>query len=116
MTMTFYATTVRDLVYNPPSLLRLCAHRVRQSISCIGQNVERNLIEKLNARDLPYVRNPNVPIPLNEMCKYFVLHWCIHFYITITNIQFTVANSSCTQDVVVNNKVKLTLTLLVVIY
>ena len=58
------------LVYNPSSLKLLCVYRIRQLISCMGQNVERNLIVKLTAGDLYCLRNPNVPIPLEDMCKY----------------------------------------------
>ena len=60
----------RNLVYNPPSLNLLSVCRIRQSISCLGQNVERNLIEKLTAGDFDDIRNPNVPIILEDMCKY----------------------------------------------
>ena len=66
--------TIKYLVHNPPSLRHLCACRirvtVRQSISCLGQNIERNLIEKLTAGDIDDLRNPNVPISLEDMCKY----------------------------------------------
>ena len=58
------------LVCNPPSLKLLSVCRIRQSISCLGEDVEHNLIEKLNAGDLDGLRNPNVPISLQEMCKY----------------------------------------------
>ena len=61
---------VRHLVYNPPSLKLLSICRIRQSISCLGENVERNLIEKLNSGDFDDLRNPNVPISLEDMCKY----------------------------------------------
>ena len=44
--------TIKYLVHNPPSLRHLCACRIRQSISYLGQNVERNLIEKLTAGDM----------------------------------------------------------------
>ena len=59
------------VVYNPPSLKLLCVCRVRQSVSCVGQNVESNLLEKLTAGDFDDLRNPNVPISLEDMCKYF---------------------------------------------
>ena len=57
-------------VYNPPSLKLLCVCRVRQSISCVGQNIESILLEKLTAGDFEDLRNPNVPISLEELCKY----------------------------------------------
>ena len=57
------------LVCNPPSLKLLSVYRIRQSISCMEEDVERNLIEKLNAGDLDDLRNPNVPISLEDMCK-----------------------------------------------
>ena len=63
---------IRHLVYNPPSLKLLSICRIRQSISCLGKNVERNLIKKLRTRDYEYLRNPNMPISLEEMCKYLI--------------------------------------------
>ena len=64
------ALQAKDLVYNPPSLELLSVCRIRQSISCLGENVERNLVKKLRTRDYDYLRNPNVPISLQDMCKY----------------------------------------------
>ena len=63
-------SNIRDLVHNPSSLKFLSVCRVRQSISCIGENIEKNLIEKLTAGDLNDLRNPSVPISLEDMCKY----------------------------------------------
>ena len=60
---------IKYLVYNPSSLTLLCACSIRQSISCLGQNIERNLIEKLTADDIDNLKNPNVPISLEYMCK-----------------------------------------------
>ena len=62
--------SIRYLVYNPPTLKLLSICRIRQSISCLGENVELNLIEKLTAGDFDDLRNPNVPISLQDMCKY----------------------------------------------
>ena len=67
------ACRIRNLVYNPPSLRLLCVCRVRQSISCMGEHMENNLIEKLTTGDLDDLRNPNVPISLEDMCKYDTL-------------------------------------------
>ena len=58
------------LLYNPPSLKLLSVCRIRQSISCLGQNVEHNLIEKLSANDFDGLEDPNVLISLDDMCKY----------------------------------------------
>ena len=63
-------TSIRHLVYNPPSLKILCACRIRQAISRMRKSVENKLIEKLTAGDFDDLRNPNVPISLEEMCKY----------------------------------------------
>ena len=60
----------RILVHTPLSLSRLCVCRIRQAISCMGQNVERDLIEKLTSGDCDDLKNPNVPISLEDMCKY----------------------------------------------
>ena len=60
---------IKYLVYNPPSLTLLCVCQIRQSISCLGQNIEHNLIEKLTADDIDNLKNPNVPISLEYMCK-----------------------------------------------
>ena len=60
---------IKYLVYNPPSLTLLCVCQIRQSMSCLGQNIERNLIEKLTAGELDELKNPNVPISLEYMCK-----------------------------------------------
>ena len=64
---------IRKLVYNPPSLRLKCVFRIRQSMSCIGKNIVNNLIEKLTAGDLDDLRNLNVPITLEDMCKYYTL-------------------------------------------
>ena len=61
---------VRHLVYNPSTLKLLSVCRIRQSISCLGKNVELDLIKKLRTRDYDDLRNPNVPISLEYMCKY----------------------------------------------
>ena len=61
--------SIRHLVYNPPTLKLLSVCRIRQSISCLGKNVERNLIEKLTASDFDDLRDSNVPISLEDMCK-----------------------------------------------
>ena len=63
--------SIKYLVHNPSSLKHVCVHRIRQSISYLGQTVEHNLIEKLTTGDLDDLRNPNVPISLEDMCKYF---------------------------------------------
>ena len=60
-----------NLIYNPPSLRIECVSRIRQSMSCIGKDIVNNLIEKLAAGDLDDLRNPNVPITLEDMCKYY---------------------------------------------
>ena len=60
-----------DLVYNPPSLQRLCVYRIRQAISRMGQNVERNLIQNLSFGDFNELKYLNVPFYLKDMCKYF---------------------------------------------
>ena len=62
--------SIRHLVYNPPSLKLLSVCRIRQSISCLGENVELNLVKKLRTLDYDDLRNPNVPISLEDMCKY----------------------------------------------
>ena len=67
------AVYTKDWVCNPPSLRLVCISRIRKSLSCMGQNVERNMIEKLTAGDLDDLRNPNVPISLEDMCKYDTL-------------------------------------------
>ena len=59
----------RILIYNPLSLSRLCMCRIRQAISCMGLHVERDLIEKLTSGDCDDLRNSNVPISLEDMCK-----------------------------------------------
>ena len=61
---------VKELDYNPPSLKLLSACRVRQAISCMKENYESDLVEKLTAGDFDGLENPNVPISLNDMCKY----------------------------------------------
>ena len=68
---------INYVVYNPSSLRLLCVCSIRRSISCLGQHVERNLIEKLTAGDLDDLRNPNVPISLEYMCKY--LYYIFNF-------------------------------------
>ena len=60
------------LVHNPPSLELLSVCRIRQSISCMAQHVENNLLEKLTAGDFDDLRNPNEPISLEDMCKYLL--------------------------------------------
>ena len=60
---------IEHLVYNPPTLGRLCVCRIRQSISCLEQNIKHRLIEKLTAGDFDDLRNPNAPITLDYMCK-----------------------------------------------
>ena len=67
------ASSVSYLVYNPPSLMFMCVYRIRQSISLIGKNIENNLIDKLTAGDFDDLRNPNMPITLEDMCKYDTL-------------------------------------------
>ena len=67
------AVYTKDWVCNPLSLRLVCISRIRKSLSCMGQNVERNMIEKLTAGDLDDLRNPNVPISLEDMCKYYTL-------------------------------------------
>ena len=59
------------LVCNPSSLKDVCVRRIRQSISCtcINDESNSNLIEKLTAGDLDDLKNPNVPITLEDMCK-----------------------------------------------
>ena len=66
----------RDWVYNPPSLRLVCVSRIRRSMSsssCMGQKIERNFIETLTTGDLDDLRTPNVPISLEDMCKYYTL-------------------------------------------
>ena len=63
----------KNLVHNPPSLRLECVSRIRQLISCIGKDIENNLIEKLTSGDIDDLRNPNVPISLQDMCKYYTL-------------------------------------------
>ena len=58
---------------NPPSLRLLSVSRIRESLSCMGQDLERDLIEKLTADDLHELSNPNVPVSLSDMCKYSLL-------------------------------------------
>ena len=60
-----------NLIYNPPSLRLECACSIRQSMSCIGKDIANNLIKKLAAGDLDDLRNRNVPISLEDMCKYY---------------------------------------------
>ena len=62
--------TIKPLVYNSPSLGVLCVCRIRESMACFGQNVENNLIEKLTAGNFDDLRDPNVPVSLEDMCKY----------------------------------------------
>ena len=69
--MAFLRCYDTDLVHNPPSLQRLCVYRIREAISRMGQNVERNLIEKLTSGHFDDLSNLNVPFYLNDMCKYF---------------------------------------------
>ena len=61
---------VMDLVHNPPSLKLLSVCCIRKLISCMGQDVERDLIEKLSSGDLHDLSNSNGPVSLGEMCKY----------------------------------------------
>ena len=61
---------LRKLVYNPPSLKLLSACWFRQAISCMEENYERDLVEKLTAGDFDGLKNLNVPISLKDMCKY----------------------------------------------
>ena len=63
----------RNLVYNPPSLKFMCGSRIRDSISCMEENIENNLIEKLTTGDFDDLRDPNVPISLEDLCKYDTL-------------------------------------------
>ena len=65
------ASGFRYLVHNPPSLRLLSACSIRQTISRMGKHIENNLIEKLTAGDIDDLRNPNVPISLDDMCKYY---------------------------------------------
>ena len=65
---------IKYLVHNPSSLKHMCVRSIRQSISCMEQNVELNLIEKLTAGKLDDLKNPSVPILLENMCKY--VHNC----------------------------------------
>ena len=60
-----------DLVYNPISLQRLCVYHIRQAISRMGQNVQRNLIQNLAFGDFNELKYLNVPFYLKDMCKYF---------------------------------------------
>ena len=59
-----------DLVVSPPSLKECCVTSIRDSISCMGKHIENNLVEKLTAGDFDDLRNPNVPISLEDLCKY----------------------------------------------
>ena len=63
-------TDIRNLVHNPPSLKFMCVSRIRDSILCMEEHVENNLIEKLSAGDFDDLRNPNMPISLQDLCKY----------------------------------------------
>ena len=68
----------RDWIYNPPSLRLVCVSRIRRSmssLSCMGQKIERNFIETLTTGDLDDLRNSNVPISLEDMCKYYILRF-----------------------------------------
>ena len=65
------ASAFRYLVHNPPSLRLLSACSIRQTISRMGEHIENNLIEKLTAGDIDDLRNPNAPISLEDMCKYY---------------------------------------------
>ena len=68
----------RDWIYNPPSLRLVCVSRIRKSMSsssCMGHKIERNFIETLTTGDLDDLRNPNVPISLEDMCKYDTLQF-----------------------------------------
>ena len=66
-------TSIRRLLFNPPTLKLLSICRIRrsinQSISCAGKHVGSDLIQKLHAGDLDDLRDPNVPISLEVMCK-----------------------------------------------
>ena len=62
---------IKNLVHNPSSLKDVCVRGIKQSISYLGQTVEHNLIEMLTAGDLDDLKNPNLPISLEDMCKYF---------------------------------------------
>ena len=64
---------VMDLVKNPLSLRLLSVFCIRKSISCMGQDVEKDLVEKLSSGDLHDLRNSNVPVSLGEMCKYLTV-------------------------------------------
>ena len=61
---------VKSLVYNPSSLRELSVCCVRQSISCMSQNVKNNFIKKLSSGELQDLKDPNVPVSLADMCKY----------------------------------------------
>ena len=72
-----------QLVFNSPSLQRLCVHRVRQSISCMGQNIGNSLIEKLSSGDFRDLKNLKVPMYLKDMCKYYYSKYgMVKFYLT----------------------------------
>ena len=64
---------LETVVHNPPSLGLLSACRIRKSISCMGKNVERDLVENLSSGDYDALRDPNVPVSLEDMCKYLYL-------------------------------------------
>ena len=49
----------RHLVHNPPSLKFMCVSCIRDSILCMEEHIENNLIEKLTAGDLDDLRNLN---------------------------------------------------------
>ena len=76
-----------NLIYNPPSLQRACVYRIRQLISCLGKNVENNLVEKLSSGDFHDLRNPNLPVYLQDMCKYFYL--ILNHDAAINNVKLT---------------------------
>ena len=67
-------TDITPLVHNPQTLRELSVGRVKQSISCINRpDVKESLMQKLRADDIEDLRNPNVPVSLEDMCKYLSL-------------------------------------------
>ena len=63
-------THITPLVHNPQSLRELCVGHVKQSIR---PNIQHNFIKKMRADDIEGLRNPNVPVSLEDMCKYLLL-------------------------------------------
>ena len=59
--------------HNPPSLEQLCTRRIRQSISCIGLNGDKNIVTKWITCVRYDLRNLNIPRYLQHMSKYLYL-------------------------------------------